>query len=1080
MGCHGAHEFEGNWMPCADHATLLRISNRAEKSLESELKPRKKRKKRGAKPVGQWEDLGQRGVLSITSTPGVGISSGGAAFAGKAAPGPCWPGYVMVGRKPGKNGRMVPNCVPAEQKSERIVRTTDPDVFTSRESARVRARQLGCIGIRQYSSYSGGPAWMPCTNESDYRRSMGTSPQGRRDVAKRQVREMRKAFRRLGKSLNSNFCAKTDSVSKTPAPKKDQIFGSSRNARGTASSVSSASKIELSKQVESSLKGSLKRHNDRMKELEKPDWSMASLDQLKAVWRRGAGAFSVSHRPGMTRSQWAFARVRAFLWMLEKGKPKKLSYISDVDLISSSHPFKKRGISRKVIISLAAENSIEMKARFIRATRLGPSISRRRTALFRRPKSDRDGDGDGFRWNPATGRDDLQTNFGKRTVIAKRKTPKVDKETAEKKPRKRKSKPSKIDQAKLIELINAGHTQAAIGKYFGVDQSTISHAKSKIPSELITRPKLRAARTMSDKPPSDADIEKIKELANNGFTAYEIASNLGLPPVVVDRLVTRMKRRGQVIASTRRGAGQPINEAKANEIARMYNEGSSITEIALSLGRTYQSVATSISKLRKEGRISGSPKEKKTRRRVIWGPSLKIPKEKIPELKEKYHSLRQTMTKTRALQWLAREFDADSMTVRNALGADYLKDNPGKTKFGAVSGVKSKFTDVEKRRIQREYAELVEDMSPSAARQFLADYYGAATGTIVKVVGRGRPEFLKGEFRTENLKPKRKISEATIKRNNQIVALVKLGRKNREIAETLGISTDYLRVIKSRLKEEGRLSEQDAPSVATRRQMMIDMYNNGATIEEIADALRMSRRSVAPILVGLRKQGLVGRRNNRGSSPRSASDKPSMTASRKIKESTKKKNENISKIIDIVSENPNVSVTEIHESTGIGKGLIFATIRDLKEQGLIERRVKRGIPKKESGDKSPKPKATKKPQAVRPEKIDRLASLPDSQSRIRDLYIQGMTSREIAKALDVGDKRVREIITRLFDLKLIMGEDLQQRTRNISEAKRAKRNAKLGEKSLYSLDLPERFTAARYEVQQLASRFGGKNTQNVR
>jgi HK97 family phage prohead protease len=28
--------------------------------------------------------------------------------------GPCWPGYVMVGMKPGKNGRMVPNCVPAE------------------------------------------------------------------------------------------------------------------------------------------------------------------------------------------------------------------------------------------------------------------------------------------------------------------------------------------------------------------------------------------------------------------------------------------------------------------------------------------------------------------------------------------------------------------------------------------------------------------------------------------------------------------------------------------------------------------------------------------------------------------------------------------------------------------------------------------------------------------------------------------------------------------------------------------------------------------------------------------------------
>ena len=34
---------------------------------------------------------------------------------------------------------------------------------------------------------------------------------------------------------------------------------------------------------------------------------------LKAVYRRGAGAFSTSHRPNMTRQQWAMARVNSFL-----------------------------------------------------------------------------------------------------------------------------------------------------------------------------------------------------------------------------------------------------------------------------------------------------------------------------------------------------------------------------------------------------------------------------------------------------------------------------------------------------------------------------------------------------------------------------------------------------------------------------------------------------------------------------------------------------------------------------------------------------------------------------------------------
>lgn len=34
--------------------------------------------------------------------------------------GPCWPGYKKVGMKPGKGGKMVPNCVPVETKSAKL------------------------------------------------------------------------------------------------------------------------------------------------------------------------------------------------------------------------------------------------------------------------------------------------------------------------------------------------------------------------------------------------------------------------------------------------------------------------------------------------------------------------------------------------------------------------------------------------------------------------------------------------------------------------------------------------------------------------------------------------------------------------------------------------------------------------------------------------------------------------------------------------------------------------------------------------------------------------------------------------
>lgn len=81
----------------------------------------------------------------------------------------------------------------------RRLRPTDPDVFSNPDSARVRARQLGCIGIRKYDSQTGGYVWMPCTNESDYRRQMGTSHSGRLQRRREIQTEIRRFVR--GKAL---------------------------------------------------------------------------------------------------------------------------------------------------------------------------------------------------------------------------------------------------------------------------------------------------------------------------------------------------------------------------------------------------------------------------------------------------------------------------------------------------------------------------------------------------------------------------------------------------------------------------------------------------------------------------------------------------------------------------------------------------------------------------------------------------------------------------------------------------------------------------------------------------------------
>jgi len=121
-----------------------------------------------------------------------------------------------------------------------------------------------------------------------------------------------------------------------PAPKKDKIKGSDVNDEGSAKNKSGD--ISLNESIVASLKSKAEEHNAAMRKAKKPSWTHVSLPALKAVYRRGAGAFSTSHRPGMTRDRWALARVNAFLTLARRGRPENAKYTTDNDLLHSSHP----------------------------------------------------------------------------------------------------------------------------------------------------------------------------------------------------------------------------------------------------------------------------------------------------------------------------------------------------------------------------------------------------------------------------------------------------------------------------------------------------------------------------------------------------------------------------------------------------------------------------------------------------------------------------------------------------------------------------------------------------------------------
>ena len=119
-------------------------------------------------------------------------------------------------------------------------------------------------------------------------------------------------------------------------PKEDRgRTGSDTNKAGDSTTTRGGTTVP--DDVEKTLKDKIEEHNKKNPQ----DSQKATLGMLKAVWRRGSGAYSVGTpgKRGMQRSQWAMARVNAFLNILagnQSGYDK--DYKQDNDLLPKGHP----------------------------------------------------------------------------------------------------------------------------------------------------------------------------------------------------------------------------------------------------------------------------------------------------------------------------------------------------------------------------------------------------------------------------------------------------------------------------------------------------------------------------------------------------------------------------------------------------------------------------------------------------------------------------------------------------------------------------------------------------------------------
>ena len=124
-------------------------------------------------------------------------------------------------------------------------------------------------------------------------------------------------------------------IRKSPkAPKSDTPNPNPK--RGGKGDASTSRGAVVPKEVEPILQKKSDEFNERYKE--KLGYGV-TVAKLRAVYKRGVGAFQTSHSPAVkSERQWALARVNAFLYLVKNGRPQNKKYTSDYDLLPKGHP----------------------------------------------------------------------------------------------------------------------------------------------------------------------------------------------------------------------------------------------------------------------------------------------------------------------------------------------------------------------------------------------------------------------------------------------------------------------------------------------------------------------------------------------------------------------------------------------------------------------------------------------------------------------------------------------------------------------------------------------------------------------
>ena len=219
----------------------------------------------------------------------------------------------------------------SEKINDNFAIINDRLAYATKEQAEKIATDIGCKGHHTHD-YEGQTWYMPCEKhalEEELRKKYKCPPGYKKDYVRHKcVKMTEQELAEVGPR---------GGIRKSPKAPASDTPNRNPKGRGTARGTAKGKRgAKVSAKDRKTLQKKADDFNKRYKE--KLGYGV-TVGMLASVFQRGLGAFNRSSSPRVNSpSQWAFARVNAFLYLVKNGRPQNAKYVTDNDILPSKHP----------------------------------------------------------------------------------------------------------------------------------------------------------------------------------------------------------------------------------------------------------------------------------------------------------------------------------------------------------------------------------------------------------------------------------------------------------------------------------------------------------------------------------------------------------------------------------------------------------------------------------------------------------------------------------------------------------------------------------------------------------------------